>query len=160
MLAIIAFVWKRNPEITGQIRFSLSLDRIPIAILSGALLANASVFIQSAVGTVVYAHLSPFTIVLMVVLGPIVEEVFLRGLLLELLLQRHSVVTSVIISSILTAFDHESFWPALAGHLFLCFIYLRFRRSLVMSSATHIVGNLLASIPMNVLLYTHYLRSK
>lgn len=149
----LVFIWK--PDVARHLSFKTSILSAFIAMVLGLLIANAAVAIQSAVGKVAFPPRDMLTIALVIIAGPIVEEIFFRGIILESLLRRNASISSVLISAMLIAFAHESFWPALFGQVMLSSLYLLFRRSLLISIIAHIFSNLFASFP-SVFLFSHY----
>lgn len=132
--------------------FSVSIWSAVIAVGAGLVGAILSGLIQRIVGAIAFPRLDPFTLTVVLVIGPVVEELFCRGFMLNGLLLKHSATTSVLISAVLVAGWHESFWPALAVQLIISILFLKFRRSLAVSALAHIVANIAVAFPNRLLL--------
>jgi membrane protease YdiL (CAAX protease family) len=157
---LVTFVVLRWHTETAQwLSFKFDLKFLPFACILGLLGGNVCFAIQKELGEVGFYKLGLFTLALGVLAVPVIEETLCRGVILESLLHRHRIPFSIFLSSILFAFDHASFWPALVGQIMLSTVYLGSRRSLTMSMIAHGVSNLATSFPFDVLRYTHYFKS-
>jgi len=150
----ILFRWR--PSIARRLSFKFDPIFLPFACALGLFGGNVGFLIQKSIGGVGYSRLDVFTLVLFVLVVPIIEEILCRGVILESLLRGHGLLFSVLLSTVLIAFDHATFWPALAGQIMLTLVYLGSRRSLTMSMVAHAVSNLATGFPLDVLRYTHY----
>ena len=82
----------------------------------------------------------------MVIITPVIEEILYRGIILNLLLKKYSVLVSIILSSIIFAFIHLKFIGI--GYLFLYGLLFGFAyyktKSLFTSILLHFLINLMA----------------
>jgi membrane protease YdiL (CAAX protease family) len=85
-------------------------------------------------------------VVILVVYGPIVEELFVRGIFLRSLIERFSKIVAVLGVSLIWALDHVNFWASLPLQLTICIIYVWRKNSLSASIACHVGGNLAALV--------------
>lgn len=87
-----------------------------------------------------------FYFFLMVIITPVIEEILYRGIILNLLLKKYSVLVSIILSSIIFAFIHLKFIGI--GYLFLYGLLFGFAyyktKSLFTSILLHFLINLMA----------------
>lgn len=87
-----------------------------------------------------------FYFFLMVIITPIIEEILYRGIILNLLLKKYSVIISLILSSLIFAFIHLNFIGI--GYLFLYGLLFGFAyyktKSLFTSILLHFLINLMA----------------
>lgn len=155
---VICILLRWHPEMARRLSFRFDLRFLPFACALGLLGGNVCFLIHKTMGGIGYSQFDVFTIVLFVLVVPVVEETFCRGIILESLLQRHRLLFSVLLSTILIAFDHASFWPALVGQVMLSLVYLGSRRSLTMSIIAHAVSNLATGFPLDIFRYTHYFK--
>ena len=84
--------------------------------------------------------------IVLVILAPIVEELFFRGLLFPAFLKRQPIVLASMLSSLIFGVFHAQLnigiYTALLG-LFLCFLYYRLG-SIIPGISLHMINNLLA----------------
>jgi len=85
-------------------------------------------------------------LLLAVLLGPVVEELIFRGLLLALWERRYGWTASVLMSSTLFGLYHANFLPAFVGSLIYSSLYTR-TRSLKVVMLAHGLHNLLVYYP-------------
>lgn len=87
-----------------------------------------------------------FYFFLMVIITPVIEEILYRGIILNLLLKKYSILVSIILSSIIFAFIHLKFIGI--GYLFLYGLFFGFAyyktKSLFTSILLHFLINLMA----------------
>ena len=88
---------------------------------------------------------------LMVFVGPVLEEIIYRGILFFLLLKRYSLLTAMLVSSFLFAFMHLRFMGILYLFVYgLLFSFAYYRtRSLLTPIVLHIFINLMANLTRN-----------
>ena len=147
-----------KPYLVRLISLRISLLQAVVAIAAGLLAANLSTFVVSLeIPKIPEQNLQYQGLILLLAVAPLVEEIFFRGLLLESLSRRYSVVTSILVSSIIFASFHTMFWSGLIGGVVLGCVYLGCSRSLTASIFAHLAGNLVGNGPAVILLYTHYL---
>ena len=156
---VILAVLRWSPGMAKRFSFEFNLKFLPFACALGLLGGNVCLAIQKTWGEVTFFNFDVLTLALSVLIAPVVEEILCRGIILESFLQKHSVLFSVLLTTILFAFDHANFWPALAGQIMLSTVYLCSRRSLTMSMIAHAISNLATGFPSDVLRYTHYFKS-
>jgi len=82
----------------------------------------------------------------LVAYGPIVEELFVRGIFLRSLIERFPKIVVVLGVSLIWALDHVNFWASLPLQLTLCIVYVCRKNSLSTSIACHVGGNLAALV--------------
>ncbi len=145
------------PGVLNDMSFTISLSSASVAVLAGIFLANLAAGLQARVGVLEFPNRDRLTVVLLVVIAPVVEELFVRGIVLTALLRKYSVVPAVLATAVLIAGVHDSFWPAFVGQVILTAVFLAFRRSLTASMITHVVGNLATIIPTTLLWHRLYM---
>jgi len=82
----------------------------------------------------------------LVAYGPIVEELFVRGIFLRSLIERFPKIVVILGVSLIWALDHVNFWASLPLQLTLCIVYVCRKNSLSASIACHAGGNLAALV--------------
>jgi CAAX protease family protein len=98
-------------------------------------------------------HPSKFTFSLsffgMVILVPIFEEIFFRGLILHQLLMKYKAHTAILFSSFLFAISHLNIRiliPLFLFSILVSYLYYRFKQSLIIVIVAHVVWNFLVQI--------------
>ncbi len=135
------------PETPRDFRLHISFGNGLFAILAGITTANAIAWLQKHIGYLEEINRSPITIILIVVLAPIFEEFFFRGIVLNALLKRNNLVMAVVFGSVLFASAHESFWAGFSGQMLLCIVFVLSRRSILISWIAHVSLNCAAMFP-------------
>ena len=135
------------PETRREFRLDISLRSGIFAVIFGIVSVNAVGWVQTQVGFIEGFNRSPITILQAVILAPILEEFFCRGIMLNALLRKNNVVLAVLIESVLFGSCHESFWAGFSGQVLLCIIFLLFRRSLLVSWIAHFSLNCAVMFP-------------
>jgi membrane protease YdiL (CAAX protease family) len=152
--ALTLFVF---PQLKKEFSFSISTSSVAIAIFAGLLGANVeAAVIRGTVGRVDFPSRNLYILILVGVVAPVVEELFMRGIVLNSFLRRHGAIASVLVSAILFAGCHDSFWGALVVQLILSVVFLAFKRSLTTSMIAHSTLNLVISFPSVLLLRALY----
>jgi membrane protease YdiL (CAAX protease family) len=154
MLTISIVVFIKFPAQRRRLSLRASPASIVAAVVIGFLGANAVAAVQLEIGGLEFPSHDSFSIVTLVILVPVAEEMLVRGIILNTLLVRQRLYIAVAISCILSASSHESFWSALCGQLILSITFVYFRRSLTVSAAAHSFLNLTATFPTAILLHT------
>jgi membrane protease YdiL (CAAX protease family) len=160
MMMVMGVVVLLFPAQFRILNFTITLRSAAVALVIGVLTVNLSVWLQSYIGPLEFSPHDLLTVFKIVIIGPIIEEFFFHGFLLNSLLKKWPVPVAVLITSVLFAGEHDSFWIAFAGELIFCALYLRFRRSLTVTIIAHSVYNLAATFPAWLIfkpLYTHHL---
>lgn len=135
------------PGTLRDFRSHISIRNSLLAVTAGIASANAVAWLQTHVGRLEEFDRSLIKIALIVLVAPIVEEFFCRGIMLNALLRKNNVIVAVLIESILFGSAHESFWAGFTGQLLLCIVFLLFRRSILVSCIAHISLNCAAMFP-------------
>jgi membrane protease YdiL (CAAX protease family) len=135
------------PETPRNFGLHISFRNGSLAFLAGIASANVVAWLQTQVGYLEEFDHSLIKIMLIVLVSPILEEFFCRGIMLNALLTKNNVILAVLIESVLFGSAHESFWAGFSGQLLLCLVYLSFRRSIVVSCASHMALNCAAMFP-------------
>jgi len=156
MIFVAGVAYILRPGILGQISFAISASTASMALVIGVLTANIAAGIQLCVGRLDFPSHDLLTIVLVAVVSPIIEEFFFRGIILNALLRRWPATVSVLISAILFASGHGSFWPSFISGLILSGSFLYFRRSLAISIIMHFGLNLAGTFPTYFMLRSLY----
>ena len=159
-LAFIAFyLWKAG--YLGDLR--LYLLPLPAKWLVGGLLAGASLalleiylsdwldFIPNwAESSLSNLQMNWLGLLALVILGPVVEEVFYRGVVTRLLLRRYRPWTAILVSGLIFAIIHlnpAQFIPAFTSGMFYAWLYYRMR-SLWPGILLHVLNNGFAAFMM------------
>ncbi len=83
-----------------------------------------------------------------VLLGPILEEILFRGMFLNSLQSRLNSVTAIVLVTAMAAFLHNDFWMAILPQFLFCILYVSLERSLFASVTCHIVSNMIRFFPI------------
>lgn len=135
------------PETPRNFGIHISFRNGSFALLAGITSANGVAWLQTQVGYLEEFDQSLIKIVLIVLVAPIIEEFFCRGIMLNALLRKNNVVLAVLIESVLFGSCHESFWAGFSGQVLLCIVFLLFRRSLLVSWIAHFSLNCAVMFP-------------
>jgi membrane protease YdiL (CAAX protease family) len=87
-------------------------------------------------------------VIFIAILGPTLEEIFCRGVILRSLTMRMSRFAAVAVVSVLVSLGHASFWDALPRQIIICLVYLATDDSLAASIFCHMVLNSFVLLPI------------
>lgn len=121
--------------------FIISIVLEPIQALIGA---NTDSYIKMFSSGEIWQN-----VLLTVIIAPIVEEIFFRGIVLQGLLNRYSDGVSIVLSSLIFGVVHLNIvqmLPAFVIGLMLGYVYVRTRRSLSTVILIHLFNNLISHI--------------
>jgi membrane protease YdiL (CAAX protease family) len=141
------------------LNFTITLRSAAVALVIGVLTANLLVWVESYFSSMELPSYDLLTVLKIVILAPIVEEFFFRGFVLNSLLKKWPVPVAVLVTSILFALGHDSFWIAFAAGSVYCTLFLLFRRSLTVTILAHSAYNFAVAFPAWLIfkpLYTHH----
>lgn len=85
----------------------------------------------------------------MVILAPIFEEIFYRGLILHQLLKKYNTFTAILFSSFLFAISHlnpKTIIPLFLFSILISYLYVRFKQSLIIVILAHVVWNIFVEV--------------
>lgn len=112
--------------------------------------------VQAVMGADMKSYIAMYTtgevwqnVLLTILIAPIVEEIFFRGMVLRGLLNRYSDRIAIILSALVFALVHMSLVQLLPGFfigLMLGYVYVRTRRSLSTVILIHLFNNLISYI--------------
>lgn len=138
---------KSNVNLRNQL-FTPKLKHLIIAIFSSGIL-----FFIYFLLAYPEEHVSEFNISLsffgMIVLTPIMEEVFYRGLIFHQLLKRYNMYVAMFFSSLLFALIHLNIIiviPLFLFSLLTSYLYIKSKQSLIVTIIAHVVWNFLVEI--------------
>ena len=157
---IMFYLWKKG--YLGDLR--LFLLPLPAKWLVGGLLAGASlvlleIYLSEWLGDFIpnwaenslsNLQMNWLGLLALVVLGPVVEEVFYRGVVTRLLLRRYRPWTAILVSGLIFAIIHlnpAQFIPAFTSGMFYAWLYYRMR-SLWPGILLHVLNNGFAAFMM------------
>jgi membrane protease YdiL (CAAX protease family) len=84
-------------------------------------------------------------VIISIIIGPVIEELLFRGLLLHRWAVKWSVSTAIVVSSLLFALFHMDVWGAFIWSLLMTVVYIR-TRTLVVNILIHALYNALVLI--------------
>jgi len=152
-LVILAIL---KPCVFQILSFHITLRNTCLAIVGGLLGANLSFYIASFYRIPYSIHLSSRALFLIVIVDPLLEELFFRGVLFESLSRKYKPITSLVICSLVFASFHTIFLSGFVGGLILTWVYIVSQRSLSASVIAHVVTNFSINSAKGNLLYAHY----
>ena len=129
--------------IAGFYLLFLPLSFVFPAFVSDWILDVPATFLFQAAPRAILADL--LNLVLIVLIAPVVEEVFFRGFLLNALWRRYGFRTAVIVSSLIFAIPHLEVLGAFAFAAVLCVVFAG-TRSLIGPILVHVSNNAIAVI--------------
>lgn len=159
----VGYKWRKKH--TGEKSFPLNFRHIIyLPVVAIAAVALQTGFISPLVGLIAVPEplipflledtfqLTFFSFLTVVLLAPLLEEVFFRGIIQEGLMQRRGPVVAILLTSLLFGFIHLNPWQFVTGFLLGLFVgwlyYLT--RDLLLAIGFHLFNNLF------VLLVEHY----
>ncbi|MGO5064608.1 CPBP family intramembrane glutamic endopeptidase [Clostridium sp. LCP25S3_F8] len=158
LLKIIRENYKPNFNIKYIEKFNFKMLLCTVFLMLGLFL-----WLQSSIGIIlekipmpesfekIFEEVSenPYIMVIsLIIIGPIFEEILMRGIILEGFLNKYKPATAIIISSIMFGAMHLNIPQFINGTiigLFLGMIYYK-TRSLVLSIVAHMINNTIASL--------------
>jgi membrane protease YdiL (CAAX protease family) len=148
--ATVLFIW-RWPQIFASSRVRPRLIDFAVGIPTGYLMTNIAALIigrSNFADQWIFTHPHRgLTLIAVVLIAPLEEELVYRGAFLGSLLPRTSTVWAVVITVAAATIMHDTWRVACVNQLLLCSVYLVCRRSLAASFIAHAVGNAVAFAP-------------
>lgn len=137
ILVIVAVVVCHRPRPLGLSRWMPRFSDFAIAVPVGALVVGAEILLAPQ-------HIRPLpqpSLFLPVLIGPIADELLMRGVLLRSLREREPISHAIVIVVFLGALGHVGFWSSIPAQLAISIVYVALGNSLPASLITHITMN-------------------
>jgi membrane protease YdiL (CAAX protease family) len=138
VVMVIGIVLCQRPRLLALSRWVPRPGDLAIAVPVGLLIAGGVWLLVPNQSKFVLPHASLIPVVF---IGPVAEEVLLRGVFLRSLREHEPLPVAVLMVTLLAAIMHVSFWFAVPTQLALSIVYLAMGNSLAASIAVHITIN-------------------
>ena len=141
LLVVIIVGILLRPKMLNQSRWKPRVIDIAIGVLAGGLVLVLE-FLAERNSHRFLGPLPERTFVPIVILAPIIEEVFFRGILLRSLREHFPPWMAIALVALLAALGHTNFWVDLPAQLVLSVAYISTGNSLAASVTAHITTNM------------------
>jgi membrane protease YdiL (CAAX protease family) len=141
-LVVLSVVLYSRPRLFAFSRWHPRWTDFAIAIPVGALVpAMLWLVVREHPDTLRLDHLPLTSVLPIVCLGPIVEEILFRGAVLKSLRSYLPLTAAVFLGALLVSLAHRHFWMVLPSQLMLSILYVAMGDSMPASIAAHVTNN-------------------
>lgn len=141
-LIVLSVVFYTRPRLFALSRWHPRWTDFAIAVPIGALIPAMVWLMLREPVDIPLSHALPVTSILPIVcLGPIVEEVLCRGTVLKSFQSYLPLTVAVILTALLVSFAHRHFWTVLPSQLMLSILYVALGDSMPASISAHVTNN-------------------
>lgn len=143
--AVVAVAFALRPEYLAASRWRAPVRAVAAGVATLYLLQSA--FIRWDPAAERQMHVTPLPLVMLVILVPVLEELFFRSLLLRGAIYRLGVIWGIVVVDAAWAWAHPVHWIAGIQGLILCLVYLWAEDSVGASALCHASMNAVVLFP-------------